>query len=185
MRTVRETAELCPCLLWHGFGVAKERLVTQSCSLLSVAHTLTHHGWNTHHDQHAAGGSQSKLLTKVSLWSDMGHATTVRWVGWSRMSSKVIQHAGKLKLPQTHCMRNSTNPLKHVHGQTQSQCQLFYSQKRSWTFFCHHDKMYMSLITKITKIGFKESDIFCCVLTTWVMTLQFICSVGHHSFRFL
>lgn len=47
--------------------VAKGRLVTQSCSLLSMAHTLTQQGWNTHRDQHAAGGSQNKLLTIVSL----------------------------------------------------------------------------------------------------------------------
>lgn len=117
------------------FGVAKGRLVTQSCSLLSMAHTLTHHGWNTHHDQHAAaGGSQNKLLTIVSLWSDMGHATTVRWVEWSRMSSKVMQHAGELKLPQHFVWGIPPNPW-NVHGQTRCQCQHLCSQKGSWTFY--------------------------------------------------
>lgn len=62
----------------HGmdFDAAKGRLVTQSCSLLSMAHTLTHHSWNTRHDQNVGGGSQNKLLTKVSLWSDMAHETS-------------------------------------------------------------------------------------------------------------
>lgn len=88
--------------------MTKGRIVTQSCSLLSMAHThlthtLTHQSWNTLHDQRAASGSQNKLLTIVSPWSDLGHATTVSRVGWSRMSSKVTQHAGKLKLPQQLC----------------------------------------------------------------------------------
>ena len=50
-----------------GFPVRGRRLVTQRCSLLSVAHTLTRQGWNTCHDQRAASGSQNKLLTAVSL----------------------------------------------------------------------------------------------------------------------
>ncbi len=71
--------ELCPCLLWHEFWGGKRKAShTELQSVKHGTHTLTHHGWNTHHDQHAAGGSQNKLLTIVSLWSDMGHATTVR-----------------------------------------------------------------------------------------------------------
>lgn len=65
-----------PAMVWIIWW-QKGRLVTQSCSLLSMAHTRTHTNWNTLLDQHAAGGSQKNLLTIVSLWSDLGHATTV------------------------------------------------------------------------------------------------------------
>lgn len=70
------------------FGVAKGRLVTQSCSLFCMAHKLTGHGWNTHHDQHAARGSQNKLLTKVSLRSDTCQCNHSEVSGLER---KVIQ----------------------------------------------------------------------------------------------
>lgn len=101
--TVRVIGELCPCLRCHGFWGSKRNASHTEPQSVKHGTQLTHHGWKTHHDQHGAGRSQNKLLTKVSLCSDMGHATTVRWVGWSRMSSKVIQHAGKLRLPQYLC----------------------------------------------------------------------------------
>lgn len=79
------------------------RLVTQSCSLLSVAHTVTHQGWNTCHDQHAASGSQNKLLTcGITALTQVMLPQWAR-VGWGTMSSKVTRHAGKPKSPRRPC----------------------------------------------------------------------------------
>lgn len=142
------------------FGVAKGRLVTQSCSLLSMAHTLTHHAWNTHHDQHAAGGSQNKLLTIVSLWSDMGHATTVRWVGWSRMSSKVIQHAETLKLPQYLCEEFHQIP-EACTGKPSVSARISAAKKGHELFSAGYDKIDMHCSTIYLLYKMIEKKIVC------------------------
>lgn len=85
------------------YTVRGSRPVTQSCSLLSVAHTLTHQGWNTCHDQHAASGSQNKLLTCAITALTQVILPQWAWVGWGTMSSKVTQHAGKPKSPWCTC----------------------------------------------------------------------------------
>lgn len=85
------------------YTVRGRRPVTQSCSLLSVAHTLTHQGWNTCHDQHAASGSQNKLLTCAITALTQVILPQWAWVGWGTMSSKVKQHAGKPKSPGCSC----------------------------------------------------------------------------------
>lgn len=85
------------------YTVRGRRPVTQSCSLLSVAHTLTHQGWNTCHDQHAASGSQNKLLTCGITALTQVILPQRAWVGWGTMSSKVTQHAGKTKSPWCSC----------------------------------------------------------------------------------
>lgn len=77
---------VCGPEAWNGTGyflwVAKGRLLTQSCSLLKMARALTRQHCDAHHDQYAAERSQNKLLTIVSLWPELGPATTVARAGW-------------------------------------------------------------------------------------------------------
>lgn len=105
------------------YTVKGRRLVTQSCSLLSVAHTLTHQGWNTCHDQHAASGSQNKLLTcGITVLTQVMLPQWAR-VGWGTMSSKVTRHAGKPKSPRCPC-----EEFLRRWGETRCWCQHLWSQ---------------------------------------------------------
>lgn len=92
------------------FTVRGRRLVTQSCSLLSVAHTLTRQGWNICHDQHAASGSQNKLLTAVSLcWLRSYNHSEPEWAE-AECHPKSHSVLGNLNHRDAH-VRNSTRSL--------------------------------------------------------------------------
>lgn len=106
------------------FTVRGRRLVTQSCSLLSVAHTLTRQGWNTCHDQHAAGGSQNKLLTVVSpCWLRSYNHSEPEW-DEAECHPKSHSILGNLNHRDAHG-RNSTRSLRRTWGKTQFRCQKF------------------------------------------------------------
>lgn len=111
------------------FTVSGRRLVTQSCSLLSVAHTLTHQGWNTCHDQHAASGSQNKLLTVVSpCWLRSYNHSEPEWAE-AECHPKSHSMLGNPNHRDAH-VRNSTRSLRRVWGKTQFRCQPFWSKKK-------------------------------------------------------
>lgn len=115
------------------FTVKGRRLVTQSCSLLSVAHTLPRQGWNTCHDQHAASGSQNKLLTAVSpCWLRSYNHSEPEWAE-AECHPKSHSMLGNLNHRDAH-VRNSTWSLRHAWGKTQFWCQPSWSQTGSWTF---------------------------------------------------
>lgn len=114
------------------FTVSGRRLVTQSCSLLSVAHTLTHQGWNTCHDQHAASGSQNKLLTVVSpCWLRSYNHSEPEWAE-AECHPKSHSMLGNPNHRGAH-VRNSTRSLRRTWGKTQFRCQRFWSQTGWWT----------------------------------------------------
>lgn len=79
--------------------VTKWREVTQSFSLVSIAHS------NTQRLETHVMTNMLLVEARISCWLQYhyGHATTESRVGCNRMSSKVIQHAGKLRLPQHSC----------------------------------------------------------------------------------